>query len=240
MILFVLVFACLIIFYIYTYTSVSPHTICIHIVHLRFYLHFSLSLSRRAIQRSPIDLYVHLFSHLRFHLNLWLRLYFKVHSCSCMLVYLFLLILESTFAFVMTAERKVWRQVALMMSKDETVTISSALKPIQDTSKFWAVEIDEFCVHRQVKGSKRDGKHHSKGKVKSKFDKPGKGKGGLWGKGKGLARANTRTRPKRTETSQDPNAKVTHLGWAKKASNGQEFCKKFHAFNRFLWQAGLC
>ena len=31
-----------------------------------------------------------------------------------------------------------------MMSKDETVTISSALKSIQDKSRLWAVEIDEF------------------------------------------------------------------------------------------------
>ena len=79
---------------------------------------------------------------------------------------------------VMTAERKVWRQVALMMSKDETVTISSTLKSIQDKSRFWAVEIDEFCVRRQVKGHKGEGKHQSKGKTKGKFEKPGKIKRG--------------------------------------------------------------
>ena len=93
---------------------------------------------------------------------------------------------------VMTAERKVWRQVALMMSKDEMVTISSALKSIQDKSRFWAVETDEFCVRRQVKGHKGEGKYQYKGKVKGKYEKPGKGKGGKWGKGK-LAKASAKT-----------------------------------------------
>ncbi|CAE7501276.1 unnamed protein product [Symbiodinium sp. CCMP2592] len=49
---------------------------------------------------------------------------------------------------LMTAERKVWRQVALNMAKDETLTISAALKEIQNNSGFWSMEIDEFCFRR--------------------------------------------------------------------------------------------
>ena len=77
---------------------------------------------------------------------------------------------------VMTAERKVWRQVALMMSKDETVTICSALKSIQDKSRFWAVEIDDSVSAARSRATRA--------MASTKFDKPGKGKGVRWGKGK--------------------------------------------------------
>ena len=105
----------------------------------------------------------------------------------------------------MTAERKVWRQVALMMFKDETVTISSALNSIQHKSRFWALEIDEFCVRRQVKGHKGEGKASSRSLARAKA--------ASGARADGLARASTRTGQKGKETmgAGTPGSRETRL-----------------------------
>ncbi|CAE7365451.1 AHNAK, partial [Symbiodinium sp. CCMP2592] len=148
---------------------------------------------------------------------------------------------------LMTAERKVWRQVALNMAKDETLTISAALKEIQNNSRFWSMEIDEFCLRRhhtgQPKGPRKGrgkGKDKDKGKVFQQWDY-WKGKGKKPGKGKGKSKkedwrwstvSEETVEPPPPPTATFARTKAPHHEWAPKGSDGKEFCKKYHAFNR--------
>ncbi|CAE6925506.1 MKK3 [Symbiodinium sp. CCMP2592] len=133
---------------------------------------------------------------------------------------------------LMTAERKVWRQVALNMAKDETLTISAALKEIQNNSRFWFMEIDEFCLRRhhtgQPKGPRKGrgkGKDKDKGKVFQQWDY-WKGKGKKPGKGKGKSKKEDWRWSTRSEETVEPPPPP-------------EFCKKYHAFNRCPGDCGL-
>ncbi|CAE7766703.1 Rbm17 [Symbiodinium sp. CCMP2592] len=148
---------------------------------------------------------------------------------------------------LMTAERKVWRQVALNMAKDETLTITAALKEIQNNSRFWSMEIDEFCFRRhhtvQPKGPRKGkgkGKDKDKGKVWQQWDY-WKGKGKKPGKSKGKSKKEDWRWATRSEEAADhpppppatfARTKASHQEWAPKGSDGKEFCKKYHAFNR--------
>ncbi|CAE7565407.1 Ankrd28 [Symbiodinium sp. CCMP2592] len=150
----------------------------------------------------------------------------------------------------------IMNRVALSMAKDETLTISAAPKEIQNNSRLWSMEIDEFCLRRhhsfQPKGPKKGkgkGKDKDKGKVfqqwdywKGKGKRPGKGKGDSFkyqGKSK---KEDWRWAARPEEAAEQPppppatsfRAKASHHEWAPKGSDGKEFCKKYHAFNRVV------
>ena len=82
----------------------------------------------------------------------------------------------------MTSERKAWRLLARNMAKDETLSIGAALKDIRNNSRFWSMEIDEFCLRKtHLPGPKGP-------RTKNKFAKQwdiGKCRGARTWKGKG-------------------------------------------------------
>ena len=90
---------------------------------------------------------------------------------------------------LMTAERKAWRLLALHMAKDQTLSIGAALEDIRNNSRFWSMEIDEFCLRKtHLPGPKKGPRTKGKGKAQNKFAKQwdiGRGRGARAWKGKG-------------------------------------------------------
>jgi hypothetical protein len=148
------------------------------------------------------------------------------------------------------AERKAWRRVALLMSKDDTMKLSEALLDITRDSNFWVREVYEFCKRGKGdsspwKPSTTKPKGVAKGYQKAggkawmgggKPTAPGKSKKGKGGKGKpppawgGTPYAAAPAAPAQPATRQ----------WASTHTDGSQFCKKYHAFNNCPGSCGRC
>ena len=141
-----------------------------------------------------------------------------------------------------------------MMSKDETLKLSAALKEVKEDKMFWIREVYEFCKRGKGKGKDGDGSRPPKTSWEKPFKKgagkpdwyKGKGKGakskgwdsdGKGGKGKhkkgakGAKDWNNQWTPQVPPSSPAATGQANNKTWAIRHSDASEFCKKYHAFN---------
>eukprot|EP00439_Symbiodinium_sp_Y106_P038029 s2020_g4.t1 len=146
----------------------------------------------------------------------------------------------------MTAERKAWRLLALHMAKDQTLSIGAALEDIRNNSRFWSMEIDEFCLRKTHLPGPKGPRTKGKGKAQNKFAKQwdiGRGRGARAWKGKGdPGKSLDKGKPREEwpwasqgeEAAAPPPTPIENRIRSSQshASDGKGFCKKYHAFNR--------
>ena len=147
---------------------------------------------------------------------------------------------------LMTAERKAWRLLALHMAKDQTLSIGAALEDIRNNSRFWSMEIDEFCLRKTHLPGPKGPRTKGKGKAQNKFAKQwdiGRGRGARAWKGKGdPGKSLDKGKPREEwpwasqgeEAAAPPPTPIENRIRSSQshASDGKGFCKKYHAFNR--------